>query len=105
MVRLLAIYCHINLKKNVMQLPMHYPNNAIFDLEQLVDACAPNSLFIIGTAANVNSAEHTSDYRLGSQYQQQRQSIHKPCEISRLTADISINNCLLYTSPSPRDRG
>ena len=73
---------------------MHYPNDAIFDLEQLLDACAPDSILAIGTANDVSNKAKTNEpnYQLGHQYEQQRQAIHKPCEISRLTTDIRIDN-------------
>ena len=75
---------------------MHYPNDAIFDLEQLIDACSPDSLLIIDPVGNLDENEESNNtaYQLGLQYQQQRQSIHKPCNVSRLTQEININNAL-----------
>jgi len=71
---------------------MHYPNDAIFDLEQLLDACAPDSLLVVGMAYGSEKAE--TGYQLAHQYEQQRLSIHKPCEISRLEKEIEINHSL-----------
>lgn len=69
---------------------MHYPGDAIFDLEQLLDACMPNSLLVVG---KIDNAEK-KDYQLGYQYQQQRQTIHKPCNFFHLTQDLKIDNPL-----------
>lgn len=103
MVRLLAIYCPYQFGKKRINLfnyyflyanYMHYPDNAIFDLEQLLDACAPGSLLTVGNIyKKVNDSKNES-YLLGEQYQEQRQSIHKPCEISRLHENINISHAL-----------
>lgn len=80
---------------NLIKKPiMHYSHDAIFDLEQLLDACAPDSLLVVGNTVNAANTS-TDNAPLGEQYQQQRHIIHKPCDISRLTHDIQVGHPLL----------
>ncbi len=67
---------------------MNYPRESIFDLETLLDNCAPDRILIVGDQQQL----------VGKDYEQQRQLIHKPCDVVRINNDITLDH------PALKDR-